>query len=1091
MSVSQALRYAPKDPLQSIFNFTKEHQTLWKPQCQEFITALELDFSRLAYTDKTLKVSEEGAASLRQHHLETLFSQASKSGLRQAAFRMYQTFVTIAKVTGIALDEQKKSQAFYPISVYSDEKNYHWGWMPREVVEGSPRLKTHLEAGHLIVREGGIKPSVLFGIQRIMMMADKEETSLDISCEVLLDLILFAHEWEVDSLKPLLSRLKHSIDEKSEDWQVATAWRDDRGLKEAMKALPKIKEEERIHVTFPHYEDISERSEYFDEEQPYQSMITFSRRCCALSKEEQLRFFARVRHYFSCASTELKKDIPQALERDFVEVSLPFILDAMQVDEEGRQRLVASIQRVANKELFLQSRDSLQILHNFFGVEGESAAMQVDWIHKGVFSKKEERVSEISGPLVLRKVKAPTVLPFSLLASSKKEEVSASQLLALYLFLCGQKEQSLLEESDLLAPALKQIKAALADKECRQEMSTELVRHIGKPEVYALVESTLAEKLYPDFSLIGEVEALEFIRLRLDSCSENGDYSVFIKRHFLESPAFHQRLISIKDKVSKKQKKGIEKYFYDELIAAFPVVKEKSYYSSYSVLGNFVKNLWEEYQSYPYSYDESERRIQEIKSRVTPGGYSGETRLSEKELQQLLDLLSTAKMEELAKGAGFDKRREELIKDLQKAYPKLVVLDIKEQLLKEFFDGKLDNPVAQAILELMATEKKSERGAGNKRVLTDEESIHGYQIICSEKFKKWLKSKAPTMSHYSLQGDFDEQYKSQVLIRESNILQGYAKSFAGEEGQSLNVEGELKFLKGALRTLRKHHFVNGDLIYKLHNLMIELKIDEAGRQRLEKFFTSNDNKKLFQEDPLKNEEKLFDALAAFLPKIPVASKLKESFMQGCPKATTLLGDYLEHILLQGSALMYDSARQISKKRGELEQCHIWDDEYVEEALCLRDPALRTWMEKNTEEWVLKALEDSMGRAAYNLPVLLDVDSAMKFATAQGLVDKKGKKWLQDALKDIGRTYESDWNEENLSEKCQKFTEAFADLSLEMQKQLCRVILLEDFASCLKAGRLPQAYEKLKKFVDDGALSQKGRQASGTSSSGETGNCSVM
>ena len=350
-------------PYKSIAKFTNKYTLLLDEDKEKFINDLEIFFSERAYNDRTHPMPADFRKRFVEFDVPTLHAVTKQLAISEGTFRGDRLIANIAKVADIALGSSEDPRSIYQVKVFDkddSEKLKYWGWIPSQYVTSSEGLTKHIQNGHIVMEEEAIKPSVLLALHRILNSQRneaKKEIRIDLSFDALLDLVVSANEWKG---KDILNNLEHDFqgkfddEDRKEEFIRAMKRQDETKLSasfdELEKKIQKAREDKRqeVTLTLPHYKNGGE-SRWFNEEAPYGSIVQFTARSCALSKEEQLRFYSAVRRFFTIAYDDKVVEIPKTLERQFAQVALPFLLGTMQHEQPERERLFACIQLVANR----------------------------------------------------------------------------------------------------------------------------------------------------------------------------------------------------------------------------------------------------------------------------------------------------------------------------------------------------------------------------------------------------------------------------------------------------------------------------------------------------------------------------------------------------------------------------------------------------------------------------------------------------------------------------------------------------------------------------------------------------------------------
>lgn len=372
--------FNPNAPYDSLINFTNRHELLLDHQKKEFLEEVEDFFSKCAYRDELLRTVESLSERMVKYDMPTLERVATQLNWPEGKPRITQLFANIAKVHRITLSQ---NTPFYQLWLANNE----WGWISASYVNSSAKLSACFKEGG---QQLNAKPSIPLALQRLQAYTSNKDAKtivLDLSFEALLDLLVFADEWEVPSLLDDLNELFFLIGmQKPEGYERAVKGFDKQKLDKAMQNMHhrplKRDRLEGQKVIFPLYEDGQETSCWFKKETPYESIIRFSARCCALSKTEQLRFCSAVRGFFTrTAYCNQRVTLPKAEEGKFTQIALPFLLGTMQHTESERLRLIACIQLVANRQFLLGEPDRVCIISNNYGSKATGGKTeQIGWV---------------------------------------------------------------------------------------------------------------------------------------------------------------------------------------------------------------------------------------------------------------------------------------------------------------------------------------------------------------------------------------------------------------------------------------------------------------------------------------------------------------------------------------------------------------------------------------------------------------------------------------------------------------------------------------------------------------------------------------
>ena len=122
-------------------------------------------------------------------------------------------------------------------------------------------------------------------------------------------------------------------------------------------------------------------SKWFNNSQPYRSIVRFTGRCASLSVEEQNRFLSAVRHFFTTQAYHNQcSKIPRPLKDRVVNLDLPFLLQAMQYESESERKRVLTCVQFVTKQQF--SSDTVVALNRYGNGKKTPSAVRIGWVTK-------------------------------------------------------------------------------------------------------------------------------------------------------------------------------------------------------------------------------------------------------------------------------------------------------------------------------------------------------------------------------------------------------------------------------------------------------------------------------------------------------------------------------------------------------------------------------------------------------------------------------------------------------------------------------------------------------------------------------------
>lgn len=397
-----------EDPVQSIFNFTDKFTLLLDKQKQDFMCSLERFFATYAYNEKIL--NNKHTESFTRHDIEVMKGVLQQSEDGNSNFRINCILATMTKAIKVSAKKLTPLNAIYQVRItaWCGEKNVDsWGWIEGRYIEKSEKLKEKLTGGLVELSPSDASPTILLALQRFSQLKENDKNVIvaDLSLSALLDLMVFAHKMDIQPLMEELSefyscmKIETRNEEEKEIFRIVSNELEAR--KRALKAIQKIKiTSERwpkdAVVQFCWYKDGQDESKYFDPAKPYASITWFSRRCCALSPKEQIKFYSHIKHFFSVqAFNKQTSKIPEDLQDVFGAYVLPFVLTTMQSKPSEKLRFLATIMVVANRSFpCIKMRHQIRILKICYQKGPNRKSEEITWVPQKVLHNRYSKDSD-------------------------------------------------------------------------------------------------------------------------------------------------------------------------------------------------------------------------------------------------------------------------------------------------------------------------------------------------------------------------------------------------------------------------------------------------------------------------------------------------------------------------------------------------------------------------------------------------------------------------------------------------------------------------------------------------------------------------
>lgn len=376
--------FNPTAPTQSLATFIDRSAILTHEQKSLFIEMLEAFFAEKAYKGEHLEFISEIWEDLR-----ALGKIAIQAKLQVREHRMWQLFANVLKVSQQSLPSDKLSEPIYQI-ILQDHLEKYWGWIHGQYV--SDKLLGLVKDGTIYIVDPQCTPSMLTALQRLHTFKARQgcsENPLDLSFDMLLDLVIFAGLWHVKSLQQdlceIFKLLSLSMNDPKQKEEFAYAklraapslvsYLQELGIDSngCMKEVSTPKLALKIQE-----ETTSTPSRWFDEKYPSTSLIDFAKANCTLSLAEQYRFHATVKSYFAKAGYQDRVS-PHSFHsaQRFECISVVFLLNTMQHRQVERHRFLATVQMESGCFFKTHASDCIRIVRNEYGT---NKRIQIAWV---------------------------------------------------------------------------------------------------------------------------------------------------------------------------------------------------------------------------------------------------------------------------------------------------------------------------------------------------------------------------------------------------------------------------------------------------------------------------------------------------------------------------------------------------------------------------------------------------------------------------------------------------------------------------------------------------------------------------------------
>lgn len=705
------------NPYHSISNFVNCQDYFFDKE--SFIQDVETFFQKEAYQDKKIKLNSE----FNYNDLRTLKMIAKQLQLENRQFRLRQLFANIAKVADL-------SSTFFENSIYQLKGNDDcWGWIPGKYVKGSILNKTNNNEIYI-----DAKPSTLFFLQQYFSWCKEKGTSLPLPYSGIIELKNFAEKYNINKLK---NELEEIITKSERDESISFA-------------------EESPH---------SGNSDFFDPQNLDVSMNRFVGRCCALSLDEQRRFFSSIQRFFAkqfeLHKERLSSEPNHLLGRAVTDKTVPFFVTALPQKDIFKQQLLASIQWVADRFFKIPDRNTLQLIENHY-----NSKIQYTWVESASPSTENLRM----------KINSSSALPFGDLMS-KEGKISGSPESEVELLLLANDHQWA-----NVACLIDKISVGMStNPQVQSRYLPLLIKHLKHETVQKTCQAINTEVLCQNINGLNEDESYYLLKFLMNRNKSLKTITKLIPQSLVMAKALERYITN-----NPQQKASFSSYFQETVKLA---------------LGQ--KNL-------PVSLENS-------------------TKISGLSLSQAIDLYYFLEKPETCTWmnlAQLDKVRKGLLEGLFLEYPNIGVYSIAGEFIQTFFPKYLTNSSFTKLTHIFFEQTLSETGSS---ILEPSNSISQSWIIeidtvCqSHEFNNWLQTNFSKTTYEKLSGILKQNSNSEFIRQAQPTLKSF-KAFSEEETK--NFEKEIQFLLDLLTNLHKDQSFHQEENFKKH-LCKEIQKNEA------------------------------------------------------------------------------------------------------------------------------------------------------------------------------------------------------------------------------------------------------------------------
>lgn len=934
--MNTSLIFDSNDPYKSIVNFTDNGAFLLRKQKEEFFSSLERFFSEHAYRGTSISIP--APTDFVKYDVPSLIALAKELELENRKIRINQLLANVSKVSGIAFTKYDEN---FP--VYEFIHNSSWGWIKAKYVKGSEKLLSNVQGGKLVLHSLKFQPSTMLALQRFQEFTSKKterQIVVDLSFEMLLDLVVFAVEWEVTPLQEELKKfyqvmkLPTRTPAEQEEYSKAKT-----GHPKRFQKMFEILENEAQktpatsqRLIFPRYEDGASGSPCFDEENPYDSILRFTWGNCTLAKDAQLKFFSSVRLFFTQAYNGLSSKIPETLEDKFTYVALPFLMKTMQHNERERKRFLASIEIVTNR-IFpkLSPQDQIEVVELPYPESTIPGRARKGW------AQNDNNESSSSTPFLKVTKLEKSHLDISALEKATSEEVVSAYVARLRHNFCDEREkvEKILED---------RIKKTPQD---REEISTQLTKYLDCEAVKAFFLRVGMGHLKPRISDLDKFELTKlFTFLARQPVTDNNYYlmiSIFIIKYLEPTPHLLFVLEEFEKGCLPDQKRALMDYCFNKVLGSIIHPRQKQ----------FVEEALLKFKDDHSFFEDRNSRIELV-------ALTKKFSLEENDIEDLFHFLQKAEIVEMLKRAGFAEERKWVFDGIIAMHPSLYATTIVNHLISDFFSNHKEDEDTGFRRNLTSYFENFIRGNWHSEApylakahpFPQEEIAEIYAVLSRKSFIPWLEENYQISLAYAIPYAFIEAYNAETVFLQVCLEREFAKA-ESENPPSSNAKS---FILGLASTTEGPGEEVVERLLSRHQLLSEERVGILKLLQQENF------KEILEENHKNTHKAATNSLERFDSSISFAEEFFMNFKFPSNEAlSSKRNSVFEKIFKRTLEMTYRHQKEASygMMNVRIGKNDFWGQFRAQAHQLLNQEEVKKWVEEKAGEFMFQALVKSI------------------------------------------------------------------------------------------------------------------------------------